>query len=105
MADWTDFVDASQRPEPTVFRVRTGRIGEESLLDRLREGGFRTHPIEGLPHFHQVEDGPGPISMTPEHWLGWLYVQQASTGVAAPEVVTSNRWPLPGILALLTLTG
>jgi precorrin-6B methylase 2 len=27
-----------------------------------------------------------PLSATPEHWLGLLYVQQASTGVAAPEL-------------------
>lgn len=86
MPEFDAFSAAAQRPEPTVFRVRTGRITEESLIDRLRGRGFRTRPLEGLPSFHQVEDGPGPISMTPEHWLGYLYVQQASTGVAAPEL-------------------
>jgi NOL1/NOP2/sun family putative RNA methylase len=86
MPDWEAFSAAAQRPEPTVFRVRTGRISEEAVIDRLRERGYRTRPLEGLPTFHQVEDGPRPISMTPEHWLGYLYVQQASTGVAAPQV-------------------
>ena len=69
-----------------MFRVRIGRIDESRLLERLRSRGFRTRPIEGLPTFHRVEEGPGPVSMTPEHWLGWLYVQQASTGVAAPAL-------------------
>lgn len=32
-----------------------------------------------------------PLSMTPEHWLGLVYVQQASTGVAAPAL-----GPAPG---------
>jgi NOL1/NOP2/sun family putative RNA methylase len=86
MPDWADFAESAARPEPTVFRVRAGRITEEELLGRLAERGYRTRPVEGLPTFHQVEDGPRPISMTPEHWLGSIYVQQASTGVAAPEV-------------------
>ena len=34
--------------------------------------------------FLQVEDGPRAVSQTIEHWLGLFYVQQASTGVAAP---------------------
>jgi NOL1/NOP2/sun family putative RNA methylase len=37
-----------------------------------------------MPAFFQVEDGPRPVSFTLEHWLGLIYVQQASTGVAAP---------------------
>jgi len=48
--------------------------------------GFGTEPIEGLPGFHQVTEGPGPLSATAEHWLGLLYVQQASTGSAAPAL-------------------
>lgn len=39
-----------------------------------------------MPGFHQIEDGPHPLSRTLEHWLGLLYVQQASTGVAAPAL-------------------
>lgn len=38
-----------------------------------------------------MEDGPCPLSRTVEHWLGLLYVQQASTGVAPPELA-----PRPG---------
>ena len=36
-------------------------------------------------------EGPGPLSATAEHWLGLLYVQQASTGTAAPALA-----PRPG---------
>jgi NOL1/NOP2/sun family putative RNA methylase len=39
-----------------------------------------------MPGFHRVEEGPMPLSATPEHWLGLVYVQQASTGVAAPQL-------------------
>jgi len=84
ISDWAAFTAASQRPEPTVLRVRTGRISPSALLDRLAKRGFALRAKHGLPGFFEVESGPGPISLTLEHWLGLFYVQQASTGVAAP---------------------
>ena len=60
-------------------------------MERLAGRGFRTRPLEGMPGFRQVEHEPVPLSATPEHWLGHLYVQQASTGVAAPAL-----GPVPG---------
>jgi len=79
-------MEAAGRPEPTVFRVRGGQADEHDVVARLAAKGFQTRPLEGLPGFHQIEDGPCPLSRTVEHWLGLVYVQQASTGVAAPEV-------------------
>lgn len=84
--DWDAFLAAAQREEPTVFRIRTGLIDEDDLLARLADRGFRVRRLEGLPGFGEVLDGPVPLSMTPEHWLGLVYVQQASTGVAAPAL-------------------
>ncbi|MFQ5538529.1 MAG: RNA methyltransferase [Gemmatimonadota bacterium] len=84
--EWDAFMDAAGRPEPTVFRVRVGRHAPEALLKRLEDQGFRTHALEGMPGFFQVDAAPYPLSMTLEHWAGWLYVQQASTGVAAPAL-------------------
>lgn len=84
--DWGAFTSAAAREEPTVFRIRTGLVPEDALLRRLRDRGFRLSSVDGLPGFHQVVDGPVPLSMTPEHWLGLVYVQQASTGVAAPAL-------------------
>ncbi len=81
---WSRFVEASSRPEPTVLRVRTGRIRPDDLVSRLEEQGYRLRHLEGQPAFFEVEEGPRPVSFTLEHWLGLIYVQQASTGVAAP---------------------
>ncbi|MDZ7778834.1 MAG: RsmB/NOP family class I SAM-dependent RNA methyltransferase [Gemmatimonadota bacterium] len=81
--DWKAFTDAASREEPTVFRVRAGRVDESGLVERLRAQGFRTRPLDGMPGFHQVEREPYPLSRTFEHWNGLLYLQQASTGVAA----------------------
>ncbi|HSH76632.1 MAG TPA: RsmB/NOP family class I SAM-dependent RNA methyltransferase, partial [Longimicrobiales bacterium] len=88
--DWAAFTASAGRPEPTVFRVRTGRVDESALLDRLGRQGFRLTSVEGLPTFYRVDEGPHPISMTFEHWAGLIYVQQASTGVAAPQLGVSQ---------------
>jgi NOL1/NOP2/sun family putative RNA methylase len=84
--DWDRFVEAASRPEPTVLRVRTGRIEERDLVARLDRAGFRLRAIDGMPSFFVVEDGPYPLSLTLEHWAGLFYVQQASTGLAAPAL-------------------
>ena len=41
-------------------------------------------PVQGLPDFMRVVDGPHSVADTIENWLGLFYIQQASTGVAAP---------------------
>ncbi|MEQ1855239.1 MAG: RsmB/NOP family class I SAM-dependent RNA methyltransferase [Longimicrobiales bacterium] len=69
-----------------MFRVRTGRIAEADLLARLERAGFRLRAIDGMPSFFVVEEGPYPVSLTLEHWAGFFYVQQASTGLAAPAL-------------------
>lgn len=84
--DWADFVEAASRPEPTVLRVRSGRIAPAELRARLSARGLRLRAVEGLPDFYRVDDGPLPASLTLEHWLGLFYLQQASTGVAAPAL-------------------
>ena len=83
---WESFLTAAVEPEPTVFRVRVGRISEAALCERLERQGFRVRPVEGLPTFFQVEDGPFPVTLSFEHWHGLIYVQQASTGAAAPAL-------------------
>lgn len=89
--DWPSFLEAASRPEPTVFRVRTGRAEPEEVRARLEAQGYRLRPLDGMPAFFQIEDGPRPVSFTLEHWGGLIYVQQASTGVAAPALA-----PEPG---------
>jgi NOL1/NOP2/sun family putative RNA methylase len=61
-------------------------VPEAELVGHLEAQGFRLHPIEGLPGFHRLEHEPFPVSATLQHWSGLLYVQQASTGAAPPEL-------------------
>jgi len=82
--DWEVFRDTMQRRDPPTLRVRTGRISTKSLKDRLETQGFVLSEVEGLPDFLRVIDGPHSVADTLENWLGLCYIQQASTGVAAP---------------------
>ena len=84
--DFDQFLDFASRPEPTTIRVRSGRIGEETLVGRLERQGFGLRALVGQPGFFQVEREPKPIALTLEHWLGLFYVQRASTGIAAPAL-------------------
>jgi len=84
--DWDRFLGFATRPEPTVFRVQGRRIDEATLVERLARQGFRVRRLDALPSFFVVDDGPRPLSHTLEHWSGLLYVQQASTGLAAPAL-------------------
>ena len=89
--DWERFRDTMLRRDPPTLRVRTGRISTERLKERLEAQGFVLSYIEGVPDFLRVIDGPHAVSDTLENWLGLFYIQQASTGVAAPLLA-----PRPG---------
>lgn len=82
--EWGRFQETIASRDPTTFRVRTGRIALEDLVERLRAQGFVLEPVQGLPDFIRVLDGPHSVADTIENWLGVFYIQQASTGVAAP---------------------
>ena len=89
--DWEDFRETILRRDPPTLRVRTGRISVGALKDRLQGQGFVLSEVEGLPDFFRVVDGPHSVADTLENWLGLFYIQQASTGVAAPLLA-----PRPG---------
>ncbi len=82
--EWDRFQATILLRDPTTIRVRTGRTTSGELAERLRAQGFVLEPIEGLPDFMRVVDGPHSVADTIENWLGMFYIQQASTGVAAP---------------------
>ncbi len=75
------------QPEPVTFRIQQTRISPQTLLDRLKKKGFRIRKHPWHPDFFEVVQGPYPISKTLEHWLGYFYIQQVSTGIL-PYVLT-----------------
>ena len=89
--DWEGFRETILRRDPPTIRVRTGRISMAVLRDRLQAQGFVLSEVEGLPEFLRVIGGPHSVADTLENWLGLFYIQQGSTGVAAPLLA-----PRPG---------
>jgi NOL1/NOP2/sun family putative RNA methylase len=85
-----------------VFRAASRRIDPARLVERLRAQGFGVRAIDRMPSFFAVEDGPRPLSHTYEHWAGLLYVQQASTGLAAGALAPS---PTDRVLDLCSSPG
>lgn len=93
---WEEFREISRVPEPTYVRVRAGRIVPGRLRVRLEAQGFALEPIPSLGlspdegrgeedggRFFRVKSQPFPVTDTLEHWHGFIYVQQAVTGLAA----------------------
>ena len=87
--DWEAFHRASHAPEPPAIRVRKGLADPARVRDRLQERGFRLTPVEGLEGTFRVDDGPGSVAQTPEHWLGLFHVQQAV--MALPSLALGPR--------------
>ncbi|HKK27581.1 MAG TPA: NOL1/NOP2/sun family putative RNA methylase [Gemmatimonadota bacterium] len=79
------FRAALERPEPTTVRVRMGRASER-VVERLERQGFGLEAVPGLSDVFHVRSEPFPISKTLEHWMGHIYIQQASTAAAAPAL-------------------
>jgi NOL1/NOP2/sun family putative RNA methylase len=75
--DWDAFHRASHIPEAVTLRVRRGVVDPAALRSRLEGRGFRLGAVPGLPEVFRVEDGPGSVAQTPEHWLGLFHIQQA----------------------------
>ena len=72
--EWDRFVDACLRPLPTVVRTNTLRIDPPSLRKRLERQGLSVSPLPWEPMLLAVDR---PVGATIEHWLGYLYVQEA----------------------------
>ncbi len=100
--DWAAFRAAASRPQPETFRTRVGRIDPAELAERLARAGFRLSPVDVPAGFFRVDEAPVPVSRTPEHWLGLLYVQQRVTGLAAPALGVR---PGDGVLDLCAAPG
>jgi NOL1/NOP2/sun family putative RNA methylase len=82
--DWPAFLAATARPEPTTLRVNRLRTTVGEVAESLIRQGFQVERLEGQPAFLRVVEAPRNVSDTFEHWAGLVYIQQASTGIAAP---------------------
>ncbi len=81
--DWNAFLECVRSSEAPCLRLRSRKVSPASVKGRLEQLGFALSPVPGLPDFYRVESGPYSPSKTLEHWLGWFYIQESVTGLAA----------------------
>jgi len=87
-------IEVMENPLPKYIRVNTLRIPENELLERLEKRGFMLGKTD-IKWCYRVEEEPFSISATPEHLLGYFYIQDASSCI--PPLVLS---PSPQDLVL-----
>jgi NOL1/NOP2/sun family putative RNA methylase len=81
--EWEAFLEANLAPEPVTLRVRRALVDRDQVAERLRARGFGVEPVPGLDDYLRVEEGPGSVAQTLEHWLGHFHVQQAVMALPA----------------------
>lgn len=75
--DGDALLEALTSPRPPAIRVNTLKVDPERARSAMEEAGLAIEPIGWLPHAHRVTAGePG---RTLPHFLGWIYVQSASS--------------------------
>ncbi|HEX6989297.1 MAG TPA: NOL1/NOP2/sun family putative RNA methylase, partial [Bacillota bacterium] len=100
--DWNAFQAALAAPQPAVVRVNTLKAGADAVCRRLEDQGFRLRPYAWYPALIRVDGGPFPVTKTLEHWLGYLYAQEAA---AAVPVLALGAAPGERILDLSAAPG
>lgn len=78
---WTEVLDAGNQHPPFTLRVRTGRIGVASYLDRLKGEGIEAQQTG--PSAVTLQR-PLPVSAVPGFAAGLVSVQDAGAQLAAP---------------------
>lgn len=95
------FLEALERPQPVTVRVNRLKATPDQVAEALRRRGFDVKPLGWNEWLLQVE-GAGSVAKTVEHWLGWVYVQEAS---AATAVIALDPQPGERILDLCASPG
>lgn len=100
--DWDAFRTVLLTPQPAVVRVNTLKAGVETVRGRLEALGFRLSDHGWNPALLRVDEGPYPITRTLEHWLGYVYAQEAA---AAVPVLALDVAPGQSVLDLSAAPG
>lgn len=84
--DFAAFLEAHGRPAPVHVRVNTLKAEVGRTAEELAAAGFRLAPEPWCPWVFRVEAAAGAVGATLAHAVGRLYVQSASSAVAALAV-------------------
>jgi NOL1/NOP2/sun family putative RNA methylase len=78
-------LEAMEKGVPKYIRVNTLKIGEEELLERLKERGFLLKETE-VPYCYEIVEEPFSVGATPEYLMGYYYVMDKSSCIPPIEL-------------------
>ncbi len=81
--EFEDFIEWSKIPLRPVIRVNTLKVNVDDVYNRLTKKGFILSKIPFIDFAFRVEYYPYEIGNTIEHYLGYIYVQEVSSMLAA----------------------
>ena len=85
------YLDAVEKGVPTTIRVNTLKTSLNHLVKRLRSRGVYLERISWMPNALKIIRTPFAISSTPEHLLGYFFIQRVASMIPPVELnPTSN---------------
>jgi NOL1/NOP2/sun family putative RNA methylase len=88
--DLEKFLASMEEAPPVCIRVNTLKIGQNALIQRLKDKGFSVKVCD-LPDCLEVTAEPYSIGASAEHLLGYFYIQDKSSMI--PPLALA---PVPG---------
>jgi tRNA (cytosine40_48-C5)-methyltransferase len=88
--DLEKFLASMEERPPVYLRVNTLKIGQNALIQRLKDKGFSLKTTD-LPDCLEITAEPYSIGASAEHLLGYFYIQDKSSMVPALALA-----PVPG---------
>lgn len=82
MPDYDKWLEIIRKEPVNAIRVNTLKISPEKLKERLEKRGWKiSQPWKNYPEAMIIENelNPGELGKTPEHLLGYYYVQELSS--------------------------
>lgn len=99
--DWDKFIYYCSLPLPRTLRVNTLKLSPQALEARFKNLGWDFKKFEFCPWGYEIET-QDEISKTLEHWLGYYYIQEATSFI---PVLVLDPHPGEKILDLCAAPG
>jgi NOL1/NOP2/sun family putative RNA methylase len=88
--DLEKFLASMEERPPVYVRVNTLKIGQNALIQRLKDKGFSVKTTD-VPDCLEITAEPYSIGASAEHLLGYFYIQDKSSMIPALALA-----PVPG---------
>jgi len=84
------YLDAVERGLPITIRVNTLKIPSDNLIQRLNSRGISLERIFWIPNAFKIIKTSFSISSTPEHLLGYFFIQRVASMIPPIELAPTT---------------